>query len=120
MALGAAGCCITLIIEAAMIASFGAVGTNKAGLGVGVMALYLFIAIYGLGVDVGGYVFYSEIWPNHLRSKGLALAVATNALTDLVYLQVTPTAFENIGWKFFLVSDGARRLTSSAHLKDSL
>lgn len=32
------------------------------------------------------------------------MAVATIALTDLVYLQATATAFANIGWKFFLVS----------------
>jgi hypothetical protein len=30
--------------------------------------------------------------------------MAVVALTDLVYLQVTATAFANIGWKFYLVS----------------
>lgn len=103
MALGIGGCCVCLVLEAAMVATYGSSGTNKAGLGVGVFALYLFMFIYSLGVDVGGYVFYSEIFPNHLRAKGLALAVATNALTDLVYLQVSPTAFAHIGWKYFLV-----------------
>lgn len=50
-----------------------------------------------------GVVYYSELFPNHIRSKGVALAIATLALTDLVYLQATSTAFANIGWKFFLV-----------------
>jgi hypothetical protein len=29
--------------------------------------------------------------------------MATVALTDLVYLQATTTAFANIGWRFYLV-----------------
>ena len=67
-------------------------------------ASYIFLLFYGCGIDVAGVVFYSEVFPNHLRAKGVALAIATIALTDLVYLQATATAFANIGWKFFLVS----------------
>jgi hypothetical protein len=65
---------------------------------------YLFLLFYGCGIDCAGVVFYSELFPNHLRAKGVAMAIATIALTDLVYLQATATAFANIGWKFFLVS----------------
>ena len=103
MYLGAAGCCFCLALEAGLTAAYAPTGSNKGGLGAAVFALYFFMIFYSIGMDVGGYVYYSEIWPNHLRSRGLALAVATNALTDLVYLQVTPTAFATIGWKYFLV-----------------
>ena len=48
-------------------------------------------------------VWYSEIFPNHIRAKGICLSIATIALTDLVYLQATATAFANIGWHFYLV-----------------
>lgn len=64
---------------------------------------YLFLAVYSMGVDVAGVVFYSELFPNHIRAKGVCLSMATVALTDLVYLQVTTTAFANIGWRFYLV-----------------
>lgn len=64
---------------------------------------YLFLAVYSMGVDVAGVVFYSELFPNHIRAKGVCLSMATVALTDLVYLQATTTAFANIGWKFYLV-----------------
>ncbi|KAF1813976.1 MFS general substrate transporter [Eremomyces bilateralis CBS 781.70] len=103
MLFGVAGCCVCLILEAAMVASFAEEGTNKAGLGMGVAAFYLFLAVYSVGVDVAGVVFYGELFPNHQRGKGLSLSVATIALTDLVYLQATATAFANIGWKFYLV-----------------
>ena len=64
---------------------------------------YLFLAIYSMGVDVAGVVFYSELFPNHIRAKGVCLSMATVALTDLVYLQATTTAFANIKWRFYLV-----------------
>ncbi len=104
MLCGVAGCCVMLCIEAAMIAQYAEAGTNKAGLGVGVAAFYVFLVIYSLGVDVAGVVFYSELFPNHIRAKGVALCVMSIALTDLVYLQATAEAFANIGWKFYLVS----------------
>lgn len=65
---------------------------------------YFFLAFYSVGVDVCGVVFYGELFPNHLRSKGTSAAFTVVALADLVYLQATATAFENIGWKYFLVS----------------
>jgi hypothetical protein len=64
---------------------------------------YLFLAVYSMGVDVAGVVFYSELFPNHIRAKGVCLSIATIALTDLVYLQATTTAFANIKWRFYLV-----------------
>jgi len=97
------GCCIFLIIETAIVASFADAGTNKSGLAMGVATLYLFMAVYSLGVDVAGVAYWSELFPNNARAKGVCAAIATLALTDLVYLQAAPTAFANIGWKFFLV-----------------
>lgn len=63
---------------------------------------YIFLAVYSAGVDVAGVrspsaplpvsgsdsaiqvVFYSELFPNHIRAKGVCLSMATVALTDLV------------------------------------
>lgn len=53
------------------------------------------------GTDI--HKVYAEIFPNHLRTRGVALANISLALTDLVYLQVTPLAQATIGWKFWLV-----------------
>lgn len=88
---GVAGCCVSLILEAAMVSSFAEEATNKAGLRMGVAAAYLFLMVYSIGIDVAGVVFYSELFPNHLRAKGLSLSIAVIALTDLVYLQVAAT-----------------------------
>lgn len=106
MLFGVFGCGVCLVIEAAMVAAFATgpdASYNKVGLGFGVFAFYAFVAIYGLGIDVCGVVWYSEIFPNHIRAKGICMSIATIALTDLVYLQATATAFANIGWHFYLV-----------------
>lgn len=104
MLIGIGGCCICLIIEAAAVRYFETNLTRKDFGALGVTALFCFNAVYQLGVDVGGNVFYSKVFPIHIRSKGVALAKLVLALADLVYLQVTPYAFANIGWRFFLVS----------------
>jgi MFS family permease len=98
------GCICCLSIEAAMLALYADAGTNKAGLGVAIAAIYLFMVFYTPGVDCNIAVYLGELFPNHLRSKGVTLAFTVYALTNLVYLQVAATAFANIGWKFYLVS----------------
>lgn len=102
--IGVGGCCVSLILEAAMVATYAETKSgNQAGLRMGVAAAYLFLALYSVGVDVAGVVFYSELFPNHVRAKGIALSIFVISLTDLVYLQATATAFANIGWKFYLI-----------------
>ncbi|KAF2797496.1 MFS general substrate transporter [Melanomma pulvis-pyrius CBS 109.77] len=103
MLFGVAGCCVCLILEAAIVATYAEEATNKAALAAGVAMFYLFLAVYSMGVDVAGVVFYSELFPNHIRAKGVCLSMATVALTDLVYLQATTTAFANIKWRFYLI-----------------
>ncbi|KAF2469502.1 general substrate transporter [Lindgomyces ingoldianus] len=104
MLFGVGGCCVCLILEAALVASFAEEATNKAGLAAGVGKSTMEASkVYSMGVDVAGVVFYSELFPNHIRAKGVCLSMATVALTDLVYLQATTTAFANIGWKFYLI-----------------
>lgn len=52
---GVSGCCVSLILEAAMVANFAGT-TNKAGLRMGVAAAYLFLMVYSIGIDVAGVV----------------------------------------------------------------
>jgi hypothetical protein len=47
-------------------------------------------------------VYLGEIFPTHLRAKGISLGIAALCAINIVWLQVAPTAFEHIGWKFYL------------------
>ena len=109
MLTGLAGCAIFLSIHAAMVAEYAGTGINTAGLHMGVASLFFFIFFFAIGVDVAGIVFFGEILPNHIRDKGFSLYVGTKALSDLVYLEASASAFANIGWRFFLVSNHTLR-----------
>ncbi|OQV01805.1 hypothetical protein CLAIMM_07096 [Cladophialophora immunda] len=100
---GLAGCACMISLETAMVACYAEAGTNKAGLAVGVAALYLFESCYCFSVDICLFVVSSELFPNHLRSKGVALAIGACNLTNIVLLTTAPTAFRHVGWRFFLL-----------------
>jgi hypothetical protein len=44
-------------------------------------------------------VYVSEIFPTHIRAKGMAASVSGYFLSLLIYLEAGPTAFANIQWK---------------------
>jgi hypothetical protein len=53
-------------------------------------------------LEGGQFLYLSEIFPTHLRAKGISLGIAALCAINIVWLQVAPTAFKNIGWKFYL------------------
>lgn len=58
---------------------------------------------YGCCVDATTYVYCSEIFPSHIRARGVAFSLAVLFLTAMVYLEAAPTAFAQVGWKYYLV-----------------
>lgn len=115
-----------MILYTALVAEF-ANSTNRVGNGFAILALFLFAVFYGF-LDAASYVYCSEIFPTSVRAHGMGFAVSGLFLSNirkfcsvfhidsrkslkvtnirrfiLVYTQVAPTAFDTIGWKFFLV-----------------
>lgn len=99
---GILACMVTLIIEAALVANF-VPSNNNAALQAAVAMFFLFQVPYGLCLDGTQFAYLGELFPTHLRSKGVSLGVAMISFTNIIWLQAAPTAFENIGWKFYLV-----------------
>jgi hypothetical protein len=96
------GCFVCVLLEAIMVALY-ADSDNTAGKNTGVALLYILLMFYASGIDVGTYVYMGEMFPNHLRVKGVAIRLSSLTVTATIYLSVTSTAFEAIGWKFSLV-----------------
>jgi len=48
-------------------------------------------------------VYIGELFPSHLRAKGFTLGIAGITLMNVIFLEAAPTAFANIGWKFYLL-----------------
>ncbi|PPJ50896.1 hypothetical protein CBER1_07593 [Cercospora berteroae] len=101
LAIGVFGCMVTLMIEAALIAEFVPTN-NSAALQAAVAMLFIFEIPYDWCLDGLQFTYISEIWPSHLRAKGMSAGVAMISLMNIMWLQAAPTAFETIGWKFYL------------------
>jgi len=94
-------CAVVMAVEAAL-QSFYLGTTNRGGLIACAFMIILFQTVFSLFLDGPTYFYIAEIWPSHVRSQGFAIAMATLSLTNLMWLQSAPHAFESAGWKFYL------------------
>ncbi|RFU26446.1 hypothetical protein B7463_g9886, partial [Scytalidium lignicola] len=101
MTIGLTGCLASLISEAAIQAKYLG-GTNKSALAGGVAMLYSYVFFYAMFLDGCSFWYVGEIFPSHLRANGFALAMAGICLADIIWLGAAPTAFADIGWKYYL------------------
>lgn len=102
IAFGLGACAILMAIEAAL-QRFYLGGTNRGGLIGSATIIMLFQATFCAFLDGPTYFYITEIWPSYARSQGLAIAMCTFALTNLMWLEAAPYAFEAIGWKFYTI-----------------
>lgn len=93
LSIGVFGCMVTLIIEAALIAEF-VPSNNSAALQAAVAMLFIFEIPYDWCLDGLQFTYIAEIWPAHLRAKGMSAGVAMISLMNIMWLQAAPTAFE--------------------------
>lgn len=54
-------------------------------------------------IDANTYVYCAEIFPTHIRAKGMAFSIIVLYACTIPYLQAAPYAFATIGWKYYLV-----------------
>ncbi|KAK5051348.1 hypothetical protein LTR84_003000 [Exophiala bonariae] len=101
MGFGVLGCMATLIIEAALVAEF-VPSTNQSALQAAVAMLFIFQIFYGFCLDGTQFSYLNELFPTHIRAKGVCLGVSMISLMNIIWLQAAPTAFNNVGWKFYL------------------
>lgn len=97
------GACASLMAAEAALQRFYLGGTNRAGLIACSTIIILFQATFCAFLDGPTYFYITEIWPSYARSQGLALAMCTFALTNVIWLEVAPYAFQVIGWKFYTI-----------------
>ena len=64
--------------------------------------VYLFVFVYSMD-EPAEYVFIAEIFPTHVRTKGIALGTASIMLTSVWLTMSAPIGMARIGWKYFLI-----------------
>ena len=107
LAFGVAGCATCLAIVCGLIGKFASPEAlkhpNHAALNAVIAVIYLLNCFYQLGLDGVQFCFLGEIFPNHIRAKGMVVGVATICAINILWLQTAPTAFATIGYKFYMV-----------------
>jgi MFS family permease len=93
---------IDMIIFTALTAHFST-GGNRLGQGFAIAMIFCFSVIFSLGYNTIQFVFQSEIFPLHLRAKGVAAATLAATTWNIVFNQASPSAFVTIGWKYYIV-----------------
>lgn len=92
---------VCLIIVAALIANF-VPSDNEKALNAIVAMIFLYVVFYEGGLDGTQFAYLGELFPTHLRAKGMNIGVAGICLMNIVWLQSAPTGIANAGWKYFL------------------
>ncbi|KAJ5232275.1 hypothetical protein N7468_005231 [Penicillium chermesinum] len=99
---GFAGIIVTTSVLAAMTALYAGT-TNKAGNAVGILFMYLYLAMQGTFCDTTMYLYVSEIFPTEIRPIGMGFSLFGQFAATLILLETAPMGFNNVGWKYYLV-----------------
>ncbi|KAK6373711.1 uncharacterized protein PV06_10334 [Exophiala oligosperma] len=74
---------------------------NKIAQGWTIAFIFCFSIIYSLGYNSIHYIYVPEIMTMAIRAKGTALSVICNVLINIVFNQVSPIAFADVGYKYY-------------------
>ncbi|KAI7363171.1 hexose carrier protein [Hortaea werneckii] len=119
---GSMGMTTCYVIIAGLVGVYAGNWSNNTSAGWACVAMaFLFIIIFGASYSPLAWALPPEIFPISIRSKGVALSVSINWLSNFIVGIATPPMFENIGfgtyvffacfcalaalWAFFLVPE---------------
>ncbi|KAL4939227.1 hypothetical protein BDV06DRAFT_225198 [Aspergillus oleicola] len=105
MSAGCLLCTVVLAIETALISSASDPDSPNRNSLLSAAAAFIFLFLFAFNTSLEGPSWYyaSEIFPTRLRAKGMTANVTSFCLINLLWLELAPTAFATIGWKFYLV-----------------
>ncbi|KAK0476497.1 general substrate transporter [Armillaria novae-zelandiae] len=99
---GTSALCVDLLYSALMTRYFAG-SDNSVGKGFAVLGIYLFTAIYYLGLNSTTWLYGVEVLPVFLRSKVMGLASTSHFVWNVALTEAGPSAFANIGSDFYYV-----------------
>ncbi|CAE6517111.1 unnamed protein product [Rhizoctonia solani] len=93
--------CYTYLTLVMILTRFYAGTTNAVGQGFVIAFIFCYTVIYYLGFNSVTWIYGAEVLPVHIRSKGNALAAFSHFIFNIAVNQAAPTAFVNIGYRFY-------------------
>ncbi|KAL4860855.1 general substrate transporter [Aspergillus spectabilis] len=100
MSVGVLATTIILAIETILVATANGRQGHLAG---AAAFIFLFLFVFNLFLEGPTWYYVSEIFPTHIRAKGMTINTISLCCTNLLWLEVSPTLFAVINWKFYLV-----------------
>ncbi|KAJ4345338.1 uncharacterized protein N0V89_011468 [Didymosphaeria variabile] len=83
---------------------YGGPGKDNKGMSTfAVVFIFMYYVFYGMSMLSIPYMYPAEINSQRMRNIGTSIATAVNWTFVYVVVVVTPTAIENIGWKYYLI-----------------
>jgi hypothetical protein len=68
-----------------------------------VVFIFFFSFGYSVGFGPNAWVYGTEIFPTHVRAKGLNIAASAGAIGSIVVAQIWPVAIQNIGAQTYFI-----------------
>ncbi|KAL4963444.1 sugar porter family MFS transporter [Aspergillus stella-maris] len=74
---------------------------NMSGARAAIAMIFLYSCGYAVFFNATIWVVPSELFPFFLRSTGMGLGVFSKSVAAIILSQITPTAMENVGWRYY-------------------
>lgn len=76
---------------------------NQAWSIVAVTFIFVYYVFYGMSLLSIPYMYPAEINSQRMRNTGTSIATAVNWTCVYIVVVITPTAIDNIGWRYYLI-----------------
>lgn len=96
-------CAIMVLGEAISVALFTKQHGAQAPATAAVCFLFFTLAVYCSTQDASSYVFVSEIFPTHIRAKGVAISTSGLFFCTLIFVSAAPAAFDSINYGYYIL-----------------
>lgn len=96
-------CAGLMAIANAGLAGLQSQTTDNTALGCSLIFYFLALAAFPIGLFLIPFMYASEIAPLKIRSRITAMSSGMNWMFNFLIAEITPIAFDNIGWKYYLV-----------------
>lgn len=97
---GAGGCALALVVNAALSQHLNGAGPNQLR---AMVAMNFVFSLFYMPMGIISWVYPAEIFPVDIQAKGNSISTFTNWTLNLVFAQISPRALTNIGFKYFYV-----------------
>lgn len=91
------------ICQACLAGLSSVVSTNKSAGSASLLFYFLAFAFFPIGLFLVPFMYAAEISPLHTRGQVTAMSASANWLFNFLIAEVTPTGFDTIGWKYYII-----------------